>query len=788
MGDWIRIATCGMAITLASLHPASAQKGRAAAKPKVKVQLLSSVEVVARGEAFDLGLQFQLEEGWHIYWKNSGDSGIPPKVTWSPPPDFEIGDLQFPVPKRNVAPGNIVTNVLGGQPVLLARVTPPASIDTDRVTIRVDLRFLLCNKTCIRESAKLDITLPIAAENAPSTPANESLFSRAKRSLPKTSSKYVTVSAKTDPANPRPGSKFEITVDVKIKPGFHLQSNAPLNPSFVATDVFLERADGLSFGEATYPAPSFRTIKYVGKVSEFAKHLTIHIPGEVDESSTTLPATLGGLLRYQACNDKGTCFPPEAVSFELRFTQTASTAIGEASTPEVERLVKASPVEPSSSEASPPPTDDSKNKGGFEGWLASLGIPGLLAMCFLYGLMINATPCVLPLLSIKVLGFVQQARESRSRTLMLGLSFGAGVMVFFVALGLLASQGKNVLQFPVAVIVLGTVVMAMALSMLGVFTLQAPTSATKLDAAIQKEGLIASFGKGTLAPVLGFACTAPMMAGGFAWATAQSQTMAILAFVFMGFGMASPYMLLGANPQWLSFLPKPGNWMITFERIMGFLLLGLVVLLIHPLVTHLGVEGLEWTLVFLVTVGMACWLLGQIRITMPIAQRWRYRGGASAIVLVSALTIYGWLVPMGDAAASSGITHVSGPIAWRPWSAEEVEKTVRAGNTVFVDFTAAYCTNCKINKKVAINTADTVQKIQDLGVVAFQGDFTSGDERIFQALQKHGRAGPPLDLIYPAGDYENPIVMSALFSQAEFLRRLDEAGPSQSPSVADAQP
>ena len=210
--------------------------------------------------------------------------------------------------------------------------------------------------------------------------------------------------------------------------------------------------------------------------------------------------------------------------------------------------------------------------------------------------------------------------------------------------------------------------------------------------------------------------------------------MALLPFVFMGFGMSSPYMLLGANPQWLSFLPKPGNWMITFERIMGFLLLGLVVLLIHPLVTHLGVEGLEWTLVFLVTVGMACWLLGQVRITMPIAQRWRYRGGASAIVLVSALTIYGWLVPMGDAAASSGKTHVSGPIAWRPWSAEEVEKTVRVGNTVFVDFTAAYCTNCKINKKVAINTADAVQKIQDLGVVAFQGDFTSGDEWIFQAL------------------------------------------------------
>lgn len=786
MGYGIRIAACGMAITLVSLQPASGQKGSAPAKPKVKVQLLSSVEKVVAGQAFDVGLQFQLEEGWHIYWKNSGDSGMPPKVTWSPPPGFEIGDLQFPVPKRNVAPGDIVTNVLGGQPVLLARVTPPSSIDTDSVTIRANLRFLICNKICIRESTAVELKLPIGPK---SIPANETLFGRARRALPKTSSKYVTVSGKSNPPNPAPGGKFELTIDVRIKPGFHIQSNAPLNPSFVATDVFLERADGLSFDKAIYPAPSFRTIKHVGKVSEFAKRLTIRIPGEVDESSTTLPAKLGGLLRIQACNYKGTCFPPEGVSFEVSFSRASGVTLGATTAPDADRIVKGSPAQPRPTTDTPAhPNTLEEKAGGLEGWLASLGIPGLLAMCFLYGLMINATPCVLPLLSIKVLGFVQQARESRSRTLMLGLSFGAGVMVFFVVLGLLASQGKNILQFPVAVIALGTVVMVMALSMLGVFTLQVPTSATKLEAAIQKEGLIASFGKGTLMPVLGFACTAPMMAGGFAWATSQSQTMAILAFVFMGFGMASPYMLLGANPQWLSFLPKPGNWMITFERIMGFLLLGLVVLLLHPLVTHLGVEGLEWTLVFLVTVGMACWLLGQIQITMSVAQRWRYRGGASAIVLVSASMIYGWFVPLGDAAASGGNVPASGPIAWRQWSAEEVEKTVRAGNTVFVDFTAAYCTNCKINKKVAINTAEAVQKIRNLGAVAFQADFTSGDEKIFQALKKHGRAGPPLNLIYPAGNYEKPIVMDALFSKAEFLRRLDEAGPSQSPSVADAQP
>ena len=205
------------------------------------------------------------------------------------------------------------------------------------------------------------------------------------------------------------------------------------------------------------------------------------------------------------------------------------------------------------------------------------------------------------------------------------------MLLFFVILGLLAAQGKNVLQYPAGVIALGAVVMALALSMLGVYTLQVPSAATSLDAKIQREGVASSFGKGALAPVLGFACTGPLLAGAFGWATKQEPHIAVLAFVFAGLGMASPYVLLGANPNWLSFLPKPGNWMITFERIMGFLLMGMVIWLLHPLVYHIGAEGLEWTLAFLVFVAMACWIWGKIDVSMSTVVRWKYRAGAGAL-------------------------------------------------------------------------------------------------------------------------------------------------------------
>ncbi len=776
MSRVIRIVVAGAVTALLASQYAFAQLGKVSAGPKAKVVLVSSVEAIVPKTPFDVAFHFQLAEGWHIYWQNSGDSGLPPNVEWSWPPGFSAGELQFPVPKRHKAPGNVVTNILPGEPVLPVRITPPSSLHVDNVKLTAEVRYLVCDDICLRESTTLTLELPVRPSGSEVKEANADLFRRARRALPKRTSKYLTLTASTQPSEPAPGEKFELVVDVAIKPGYHIQSHEPLNPSFIACDVFLERTSGVLFKSGIYPPPKFRELKYVGKVSEYTKRITIRVPGEVDGQAPAGPRRLGGLFKYQACNDKGTCFPPEALAFT---TMTGSSTLGKAQTggdiapvvmvgSEQVQGIPAAPAQPVETVLSAT-TDDGEQRS----FLERLGLPGLLLGCFLYGLFINATPCVLPLLSIKVLGFVQQAHESRSRTMMLGLTFGAGVILFFVALGFLASVGTNVLQFPAVVIALGAVVMALALSMLGVYTLQVPTAATKLEAAIQREGLLSSFGKGALAPVLGFACTGPLLAGAFGWATQQPPRIAVFAFVFAGVGMASPYMLLGANPQWLSFLPKPGNWMITFERIMGFLLLAMVIWLLHPLVTQMGAEGLEWTLGFLVAVGMGCWLLGQVDMNMSVGRRWRYRGGAGALVLAAGVLIYGW-----------GYGRPAEEIVWERWSEVAVDEAVRSGQTVFVDFTAAYCTNCKVNKAVAINQPEVAQKIRDLGVRTFQGDFTSGDERIAAILRKPGRAGVPMDLIYSAGRPESPIVLTTLLSKQYLLKKLDEAGASRQDAVA----
>ena len=792
---WSVLGLMGCVLVAGDAH-AQFGKKRGKLRPKAAVSLVSSVEAVVPGQPFEVGIRFKLSPGWHIYWQNSGDSGIPVSAEWKLPNGFSADDLQFPVPARSVAAGDIVTNVLDGEPVLLVTITPPSTIRDDRIRLAAHVTHLACKTQCVREENDLSLDLPVAPEGGVATPANGKLFDRAHQALPKKASPRIHIQASTSVAKLVSGQTFDLKVQIDVASGFVLPARGGKDGKIVGLDVFVNRVEGVYYDRAVFGKPTTRTVEGYGSIPVFAGQTVVRIPGEVEEEISSGPVTLAGLVRFQACEESGKCLEPEAVTFALRVGETVSPKVGTAiEKPDADPATAATTTTPANdsngkSEAALTPTVDTATS-----WINRWGLWGLLLGCFLYGLSINATPCVLPLLSIKVLGFVQQAHESRRRTLMLGLSFGAGVLVFFVLLGLLASAGKNILQFPVAIIALGGVVMSLALSMLGVFTLQVPTTATTLEAKIQKEGMISSFGKGALAPVLGFACTGPFLAGAFGWATQQPAHIAILAFLFSGLGMASPYVLLGANPNWLSFLPKPGNWMITFERIMGFLLLGMVLWLVSPLVAQIGADGLQWTLGFFVALAMACWVLGKVQITMPAPVRWRYRGVAAGIVVFSGLIVYGWVCPIGKAVARTrerqmaGLTVVrdwSTGIPWRRWSPEAVERTVLAGQPVFVDFTAAWCTVCKANKRLATNTEDVRAKMESCGMIPFQADFTSEDPEIANALHHFNRAGPPLNLIYRPDHPEEPIVLNTNLTKPYFLGILDQVCESRTASASPA--
>jgi thiol:disulfide interchange protein DsbD len=437
--------------------------------------------------------------------------------------------------------------------------------------------------------------------------------------------------------------------------------------------------------------------------------------------------------------------------------------------------------------------------------LASLGIAGYLVMALIGGFILNFMPCVLPVISIKVLSFVQQSKESRLRVFLLGTTFAFGILASFLILGGLIigleQQWGGLFQRPQVVIGLAAVVTAFALSLFGVFALFPPRIVNELGEKVQQEGFLSAFGMGLLATVLGTACTAPFLSAVVALAVQRPPLVGMSIFAVAGFGMAFPYVLLAAKPAWLAFVPKPGPWMKTFEQVVGFVLLATVAWLLNPLVTQLGGAGLLWTLVFLLIVAFAVWLYGKVQHGDPIDRKMRYYGSAAALVVGGWLICFQWVTTIDELLADAKAMRLGGvaavdvkwtddEIPWQPYTRLRAMDAVQAGRTIFVDYTADWCVSCKANEKLVIDTTEVRQAMKQFDVVPFKADYTSPDPEIKEDLERFGRSGVPMYVVYPAGQWDKPILLDELLTKSAVITALETAGPSRTSNadqVANAE-
>ena len=379
-----------------------------------------------------------------------------------------------------------------------------------------------------------------------------------------------------------------------------------------------------------------------------------------------------------------------------------------------------------------------------------------LLSAFVGGLILNVMPCVLPVLALKVLGFVQQAKEEPRRVRTLGLVYGAGVLVSFlvlaaVALAVQAAGGtaswSAPFQNPIFRVLITVLITLVALNLFGVFELTWGGSAMqKASDLSSKDGWSGAFFNGVLAAVLATPCTAPFLASALAFAFLQPPLVILLFFVAIGAGLALPFVALCWEPAWLRFLPRPGVWMVRFKVGMGFPMLATAMWLFWFTASRLGESGtgVLWFGLFLVVLASAAWVWGEF-----VQRSTRGRGWAMVIAALLLLAGYfGFLERQLDWRTPAG-RRVKG-LEWQKWSAAAVEQARREGHPVMVDFTADSCLNCKWNKATAIEIDATRARIKELGVRVFEGDFTDGDPIIADELKKHGRRGVPLVLMYSA--------------------------------------
>jgi thiol:disulfide interchange protein DsbD len=402
---------------------------------------------------------------------------------------------------------------------------------------------------------------------------------------------------------------------------------------------------------------------------------------------------------------------------------------------------------------------------------------------FLGGLILNLMPCVLPVIALKIFGFVAQAGRSRRAILGHGLAFAAGVFAWFLGLGAVivglraagdaatwAFQFQNV-WFNLA---LAAIVLVFALNLFGVFELVLPgRAATRLGEAGAHEGWAGSFFQGVFATLLATPCTGPFLGASLGFAFSQPAAVTMAFFSCMAAGLALPYVLLSAQPAWVRFLPKPGAWMERLKQFMGFPLLAALLWLLYIVGQQRGPDAIVWAVAFLLALALACWLYGLA--SAPTARR-RVLPllVALAIVLGGGWLFLGKLFPDASLAQSASVESKDG-IPWQPFTQSALDKLLAEGKPVFVDFTAAWCLSCKYNERTAIDTPAVRAKFRELGIVPLRADWTNANPEITAALQRFGRVGVPFYVLYPAGKPSAPITLPELLTEQIVLDALAKA-------------
>jgi len=410
----------------------------------------------------------------------------------------------------------------------------------------------------------------------------------------------------------------------------------------------------------------------------------------------------------------------------------------------------------------------------------SSGVVRFLIFGFLGGFILNLMPCVLPVISLKIFGFVQQAGQSRARIFRSGLAFIAGIFAWFLGLALVlviikSAGGQPVwaAQFtnPYFVLLMSAVVLVFALNLFGVFEINLPQWLSRRAVAAEgsMHGDAGSFFQGVFATVLATPCTAPFLGTALGFAFTQSATLILLMFGSIALGMSAPYFLLSAQPAWLKFLPKPGPWMVRVKQLMGFLLIATLLFLLSVLGAQRGVAALIWTCSFLLVLSVACWMKGAFLTPLVSAKT---RG--LVLVLMLVLVIGSGIYFIGDkfqsAAAAANPTASSG--GWEKFTPERLASELQQGHSVFIDFTAEWCITCKFNESTVLETAAVRTAFSERQIVKLKADWTNGDPAITKLLKQFGRPGVPLYVLYPGGTAQ-PYVFPELLTKNIVLEKLE---------------
>ena len=392
----------------------------------------------------------------------------------------------------------------------------------------------------------------------------------------------------------------------------------------------------------------------------------------------------------------------------------------------------------------------------------------LIFFAFLGGLILNIMPCVFPILSIKILRFVEQSGDSTYKTIQQGLLFSLGVIISFLAIAALLvslkSGGESIgwgyqLQSPIVVSLL--VYLFVVLGYIFMSNMVLGTSLARLSSiSLGKGDSIESFLTGVLAVIVASPCTAPFMGSAIGFALLQPSFYSVLIFLGLGIGFSLPYLVLSAKPSLLSFLPKPGQWMETFKQFMAFPMWASALWLLWVLSSQVNNQEVIQVLLGALLIIIGLWLVEKNN-SKTNWIRWIVRLPFILLLIFSL-----WLIPTSYSDLDESKQN---QLAYSPQLLEDLREE---NALVFLNFTADWCITCKVNESVALKTSKVRKLLTDKDITYIEADWTRKDPVISSALEEYGRTGLPLYLLFPSkGD---PLILPEILTEDILLSYLSE--------------
>ena len=504
-------------------------------------------------------------------------------------------------------------------------------------------------------------------------------------------------------------------------------------------------------GAAQWPQGVDHTDEHFGTVEVFYNQVEVPVSlRRADGRAQTIQ--LQG--EFQGCKENGICYPV--------MQRTVAVDLDPASPEELAAAAKSFVPATKSTPASS--TLDASSQNALRSLppaTTSLGILAALLFAFLGGIILNLMPCVLPVLSFKVIGLAQSG-ESLAKARSHALWYTSGVLVSFAAVGLLVialrAAGQALgwgfqLQQPGFVAFLVYVLLAVGLSLSGVFTIGARFAGTGQGLAA-RSGPAGDFFTGVLACIVASPCTAPFMGPALAFAFASSSIVALLIFLALGLGLALPFLLVGFVPALASRLPKPGAWMETLKQVLAFPMYLTAVWLVWVLGKQRGVDAIGYVLIGAVVLALALWWMEHAR------ARQKPLGRALAIVLMFASLVPIWMIARLGPAAHA-VNEADSAVAY---SSAKLASLRDEGRTVFVNMTADWCVTCKANEKAVLASAHFADLLKQANAVYMKGDWTNVDPEITAFLQAHGAVGVPLYVVFRGNQGNGQVLPTVLTS------------------------